>query len=684
VQGLVYDMRGIKGGHVKQVLDKYQLWALWNYRRIGEWADCFLWWLLTGFLIAMFFLENRNDYCFIGVISQEIPEYSASYLNFSLLKFCAGAAFWPGLVAGWLCMLPLHLLCFLLPSRRASIGLQAAGINLHRAGGAETGMFQTLWYVIIRYLPTHLFCGYLLLQLSRVGLDVYVTTSAVVVTAAAQMIWTMPLFFLGTRRNLADILSGTEMRLNEKAFRRIEAMQGSVFRKAFHPLRMFIETGSYLLLLLFFSVLTVQILRDPAVNSDYNSMLYGQQNAVWEDNAYFALEGLNAPPDVRNSYDYGRYRTGLAAAFYRRLLEHEGIVPDYDVPAVAKPADYIVPTRENRLSFYGSTDSLHCFNLFFQMNDIARKACLEEADLNGLIWDNHVLWQRFEALKNYKNFSMPPQFGGGRFDRKALSEMARIKSAHLVYLASQGYADDAVGEWIDYMRLYRRMLESQGALNDKAAYMLVAQGHFNSLQEILSHEVEAVLKRYDDIVAVLTLDSTMPPFLADRLLVDDWALREPVFLSILGGGGNTRNRLYDCLVPAMVLGETPADFLPERHQECVLRNTQRYELLALAAQNPGNPITNALYYMLYRGVIKGEEMVYSMHMLSARWRMALLGLYIVNEGAGSGYVEIYTEKAPEALRNPFTKQGFEWNRQEKRLFFKHYKNDLEISFHLPI
>ena len=85
---LVYDMKEIKRGYVKQVLDKYQLWALWNYRRIGEWVDCFLWWLLTGFLIAVFFLENRNDYCFIGLLAKEIPEYSASYLNFPLLRFC--------------------------------------------------------------------------------------------------------------------------------------------------------------------------------------------------------------------------------------------------------------------------------------------------------------------------------------------------------------------------------------------------------------------------------------------------------------------------------------------------------------------------------------------------------------------------------------------------------------------
>src|SRR5690606_2840034 len=160
---LVYDMKKIKRGCVKQVLDKYQLWALWNYRRIGEWVDCFLWWLLTGFLIAVFFLENRNDYCFIGVLAKEIPEYSASYLNVPLLKFCGGAAFWPALVAAWLFMTLLHLVCFLLPSRRASIGLKAAGINLHRIGGDDTGLLQAVLYVIVRYLPTHLFCLYLLL-----------------------------------------------------------------------------------------------------------------------------------------------------------------------------------------------------------------------------------------------------------------------------------------------------------------------------------------------------------------------------------------------------------------------------------------------------------------------------------------------------------------------------------------
>lgn len=201
---------------MKQVLDKYQLWALWNYRRIGEWVDCFLWWLLTGFLIALFFLENRNDYCFIGVLAKDIPEYAPSYLNFPLLRFCGGAAFWPALVAAWMCMTLLHLFCFLLPSRRASIGLKAAGIDLHRVGGADVSTPRALWYVIIRYLPTHLFCGYLLLKLLHTALDFHVTTSAVIVTVAVQMVWTLPLFFLGTRRNLADILSGTEMRLNKR------------------------------------------------------------------------------------------------------------------------------------------------------------------------------------------------------------------------------------------------------------------------------------------------------------------------------------------------------------------------------------------------------------------------------------------------------------------------------------
>lgn len=192
------------------------------------------------------------------------------------------------------------------------------------------------------------------------------------------------------------------------------------------------------------------------------------------------------------------------------------------------------------------------------------------------------------------------------------------------------------------------------------------------------------MNRYDDVIAVLTLNPDEPPFLADRVLVDDWALREPVFLSIIGGGGNTRNRLYECLIPAMALGRTPADFLPARYHSCSLRRTHRYELLALALVDPGNPFTNALYYMLYHGVMQGEEIVYSMHTLSARWRMAVLGLQIVKDKAAPGYIEIYTERAPEALKNPFTKQGFEWNRQEKRLFFKHYKNDIEVSFFLPI
>lgn len=676
--------RKLKRGRVKQVLDKYQLWALWNYRRIGEWADCFLWWLLTGVFVALFFLENRNDYCFIGVLAKEIPEYSPSYLNFPLIRFCGGAAFWPALVAAWLCMTVLHLACFLSPSRRASIGLKAAGIDLHRKGGDDTGMLRAALYVAVRYLPTHLFCAYLSLKLLQTGLDFHITTSAVVIAAAAQMLWTLPLFFLGTRRNLADILSGTEMRMNVKALERIEALRASRLRKAFRPLRMTIETGSYVLLLLFFCIPAAQILRDPAVHPEYETLLYGQQSALWEDNAYFALEGLNAPPDVKDSYGYGRYRTATAAKFYHRLLEHEGIVPFYDVPEIEKPADYIAPTRKNRLTFYGETDALSCFNVFFQMEEDARKACLEQADLNGMIWDNYILWERFEALRRYRHFSPPPQFGGGRFDRRALTDIARVKSAHLVYLAAQGFTQDAVAEWIDYMKLYRRMLESHGTLRDKAAYMLMAQSHFNSFQEILSHAPDAVLERYEDITAVLTLDPDLPPFFADRLLVDDWALKEPVFLSVIGGSGNTRNRLYQCLIPAMILGRTPADFLPSRHRECLLRRTHRYELLTLAAIDPGNPLTNALYYMLYRGVIQGEEMVYGMHTLSARWRMALLGLLIMKEKGKPEYVEIFTERAPEALRNPFTKQGFEWNRQEKRLFFKHYKNDLEISFYIPI
>ncbi|TNE31333.1 MAG: hypothetical protein EP349_04125 [Alphaproteobacteria bacterium] len=669
---------------MKQVLDKYQLWALWNYRRIGEWADCFLWWLLTGLLIAVFFLENRNDYCFIGVLAKDIPDYAPSYLNFPLLRFCGGAAFWPALVAAWLCMVLLHLFCFLLPSRRASIGLKAAGIDLHRTGGADVSTLRALWYVIIRYLPTHLFCGYLLLKLLHTALDFHVTTSAVIVTAAVQMIWTLPLFFLGTRRNLADILSGTEMRLNEKSLGRIEALRQSRFRNAVRPLRMLIETGSYVLLLLFFLVPAVQILRDPAVHPEYEALLYGGQTALWEDNAYFALEGLNAPQEVEDSYGYGRYRTTVAAGFYRRLLEQEGMTPDYTVPPPEKPAGYIAPTRKNRLSFYGDTNVLSCFNVFFQMDEESRKACLETADLNGMIWDNYILWERFEVLRNYQNFSIPPQFGGGRFDRRALADIARVKSAHLVYLASQGYTEDAVAEWVDYMRLYRQMLESSASLRDKATYMLMTQSHFNSFQEILSHAPDAVMARYDDVVALLTLDPAKTPFLADRLLVDDWALREPVFLSIIGGGGNTRNRLYECLIPAMILGRTPADFLPERHRSCSLRRTHRYELLALAMTDPGNFLTNALYYMLYRGVIQGEEMVYGMHTLSARWRMALLGLQILKEGAAPENVAIYTEKAPEHLRNPFTKQSFEWDAQKRRLFFKHYKNDLEVPFYLPI
>lgn len=219
---------------------------------------------------------------------------------------------------------------------------------------------------------------------------------------------------------------------------------------------MVIETGSYLLLLLFFSVLAVQILRDPAVHPDYQTLLYGQQSALWEDNAYFALEGLNAPREIEDSYGYGRYRTARGAQFYRRLLEHEGITPGYDVPEIERPADYIAPSRKNRLTFYGKTDVLNCFNVFFQIDEDARKACLEKADLNGIIWDNYILWERFEALRHYKNFSMPPQFGSGRFDRRTLADIARVKSAHLVYLASQGFVEETVDEWIDYMRLYRR------------------------------------------------------------------------------------------------------------------------------------------------------------------------------------------------------------------------------------
>ena len=662
---------------------RYEGWALWHSRRMGEWGDFFLWITLAVIINLAYFYPRREDFCFVGRLAAELPEYRVRYLSFGTWDMCRWAEFWPALAVSWFLFMPLLVLCFAFWA--SSPGLRAAGVTVKRADGGRLGFAGAACYVLMRYLPTHIFCLYIFWHVLHLSLDFNRATSGVILTAAAQIFWTLPFFLPKLRGHIADLLARTRAELSPQKREKLERIRKSRLGRVLRPVRVMIETGSFLAIFLFFSVLSVQILRAPATDPEFNAALYQNQTALWEDNAYFLLAGLASPPDAGDAYAHGRYQTWLGAVFYQRLRDHIGIGTEYDVPpAVERPHDYAVPTRANRLELYGDTSGLYCFNRFFRMGEAERQICIRNADLHGMIWDNYILWGRFEKLPEYRNFSVPPELTGARFPRNTAQRLARMKAAHLVYIAAQGQTENAVEEWIRYMLLYRNMLESRGSVQDKSSYMIMAQIHFTAFEEIVYYAPEAVVARYDDIAELLLLDRDRPPLHADRLLADDWALTEPLLLSTPGANGTVRNKMYECLKPGLVLGRTPADILPERYRACSLRELTTRELIERAVLDPGNLFINSLHYLLYNGVLRGEEMILGIHTLAARWRMAVLGVAMLKDGVTPENASEYIAAAPEELKNPFTLKPFDWNEQTRSLYFSHFSGDIDIHFHLPM
>lgn len=449
-----------------------------------------------------------------------------------------------------------------------------------------------------------------------------------------------------------------------------------------------------LIAVLFFAV---QQWRDPAVHSDYIPAFYKNQTQSWDGNGYLAVQGLNAPADMEDFYNYGQQKVYDAFARQQRFKKELGVAipPTYPLPDLKIDAALIARPDEDQLKLEpgdGGT-SIPC-RYSWPDEETMKETCLKPERLKENIARNAILWKRFNTLPDYKTFSTIPIGIEGFLAGQDLITLSRWKSAEILEIAYKGNPEAAFQEWRRYMQFYRTMLMTHDTAVWKAIVMILEGQHYQIYNKLLYHH--PVLGQF-----VHDLEAQFPPsgigrYQAQNLWSDEWAQIEEAMLAtyheqakekgavakLMTPTGDFRNRVYECHMrnAGYLKDKRIFDFAPDAYaQLCTSLFPNIYEgFVKIIFTMTGNPLSNITSMLLVGGSLRGGELISNMYKMEMKWRMALLGSHIIADKIPADRIEAYLARNVALAENT----PLLWDRDKNRLFFKDINGD-EHSFYLP-
>lgn len=515
-------------------------------------------------------------------------------------------------------------------------------------------------YVLVGDLPLHVLAAYILAAENQT--DFFTLLSVPVIMLFLHTLWRMPVLFVRNGRHIAEWLSDCDILLTdeEKALRRYET-------RGFYRLY-YKATSSWLYIifpvLVFVSGFVVlQILRVPPVDAAYVRALYAVREPVWENNAYIALHGMNAPVDEADWYGHGRWLVYREYKAWEHMKRRAGLMDAKD----GSHAESYTSSMEIMTLIPRDEDEWKNLGCLYDLR-AKYENCASGRDVKTYIRAYPELWARFNTIPDYPVYKAVPQLEGARAQN--IIHLAQLKAADIVLQADGGTPEAAWREWKRFMPLYRRMVEEPDSAVFRAVSAIALGIHVMALEVVLNRHPALAVAHADEIIALLVVEGDALG--AETLLADDVVLVEPLVLPYTGNVNAMRNGLYDCLAAFETMARRPLHELPfdDYKLSCGPADESFGELTMESLYKPGFFISNLIYEIPISGLVAGARLFPSARLQDVKMRMMALGVTMMRDGVTAQDVPAYLAAAPERFQNPITRAPFLWDAQTKELYFE--------------
>ena len=598
----------------------------------------------------------------------------------------------------WMGMLVINILLVLSPLR-GTIGMRIKGLEIKRPNHEPPKLRQAIGVVVLA--PSVISISLLSLVQFFLGYDklnLYARANAVVVIMFGLYILLSVFYTLrfGSRIQALQSLSGLKIDFSKQKYDLLEKRLNGKnisflnFLETYLQIKeIFFRIGAYLFLILglYMSLLVAIDIFSKPLSEEF---MYKVYDVNWEENnGFFALEGLNAPPHIENFYEQGRVNTYQSFIQNERIKKAANINSTFPVPRLENFVG--IPEKQMTLAFQslkdtGQQKSLDCIYL---MDKRTSEPCMNEQDLETLIANNEVLWKRFNLLPDYTIFQRPPIGGNDRMETSTFLQLVRTKAAYIVFLQEKGKTREALYEWKRFMELYQRIAGLNTNFFRKAVYMQAFSIQKNVLETLLYKSPELALDYFDVIKNTLNMHG-ISQFRGETLLFDDLSDTEPSLLFLgVGSSPGIRNKTFLCFAHISNISTlSAASFFMQKSNEEIcptLQGSIGHNLFRAAFTTPGNPITNTIYasQVMQANIVK--NLIGNMYIQDAYMRMALLGINILNDNVSANDVGRYIQESPKGLWNPIEEKPYYWNEEGRYIYFMAPNNPgYQVKFRLKL
>lgn len=624
-------------------------------------------WLLAwyGAALTVYLFTSHYETCVYDDFDLfNATKYSDEFLIDGINRLCNMQTERISWAVTWIILSAVNILIHLNQNKYLS---KHIGFLPVRKDGKDWTTVNAVSYVLIEWFPTLTGVAYILLFGPPIGLFENGVFNAFVVTA--QIIWLAPLWFRFKGKNIAEILTGITLESTEKQRQKLEKTYKNKRKHAFNNFYNGTEHVAFIALFLVYSYGIVQYLRVPDIHPEYYGRLYGDYNPVWDNNRYFAFAGLNAPEDVEDFYSYGKKITAQRVHAFEIMKQRTGVPEDYlrAVPDFPELKD--IKQGEPLILNESGWKNLKCL---YDLNAVKDDQCATFADLESYIAQNKTLWQRYNQLPKIDSVYMAPQQLLGS-SKSTFADLAKLKAAHIIYLAKHGESEKAMKEWLSYMKLYREIAVTKETMVTKAAIAVTIKVHFSALEVLLSYAPKLAIDNKDELLTTLKKDQ--PIFNEKRMLSHDWGLMEPSYMGLFGNKNALFNDLVECYKTFESLAQLPIDQFPytENITLCPLdEERSTFETAFVYPMlTPGNYKVNVIYSMLIAGVLKGEALLGGMKITQVMFKQAQLAILLLADGVKPANVNQYIKNLGEEYYDPFTNKPFAWGAERQVLSFEH-------------
>lgn len=477
---------------------------------------------------------------------------------------------------------------------------------------------------------------------------------------------------------LNEKISGLRVQLSQKSYAKIKA-QNSKGRAWFYILSHYCNIVFITTIAAIFIIMAFNIMRQGKAPADYEAYLYHRAPMQWQDNAYFALAGLDSPLDVEDSYAYGRERSAYEARIFSAFKSNANLPYEENIPESSLGVFDPKVIQKNEVIGFDNIGNFDCLINMRARGDAT--SCPAKEEVLDLISKNQILWQRFLAVADYTNFSVPDTSISEAVNNNLLINLSKMHSVYVLDLLYSGKEQRAVQEWHRFMLLYRKMISAPTNIPQKATYMGALKGKLRLLEVMLYNAPEIAITYKDEIIEAVDI-SGIDEFRAGYVIVDDWRSIEPLFIQSLGVNIHQRNKLYACFMENKVIADlAPSDFFKtDQTQICQNAMPKDVDILSYSFFEPGNLITNIIYNLLSAGTSKNRNFLAVMHHLVAESKMAMVAVDIINKKIHPSEISVYLEDSPKMLYNPIMQKPFSWDEKQSCLY---YQNPIEDDLQNP-